>query len=110
LLAAGLCLAQNRGGGRFGGFGGGRVWDDGEGPVVHTEGGDAVDETTIRTARETATHSTGFENWTNAAGFEKDVFTFTRIIWRFNKNPSVGRGGRGGRGGGFGRAGWMTPI
>jgi len=34
---------------------------------------------TVRTARETPSHSTGTPNWTNEAGFEKDVFTFTRI-------------------------------
>src|SRR5262249_15584564 len=30
-------------------------------------------------AREVPSHSTGTPNWTNEAGFEKDVFTFTRI-------------------------------
>lgn len=34
---------------------------------------------TCRTAREVPSHSTGTPNWTNAPGFEKDVFTFVRI-------------------------------
>ena len=33
----------------------------------------------VRTAREVPTHSTGTPIWTNAPGFEKDVFTFARI-------------------------------
>jgi hypothetical protein len=48
--------------------------------MVYTEGGELVDERTVRTAREIASHSTGTPNWTNAARFEKDVFTFVRII------------------------------
>jgi len=40
----------------------------------------------IRTAREVPTHSTDFPRWTNAAGFEKDVFTFVRI--RYHRNWS----------------------
>lgn len=34
---------------------------------------------TPQTAREVESNSTGTPNWTNAAGFEKDVFTFVRI-------------------------------
>jgi len=34
---------------------------------------------TCRTAREVPSHSTGTPTWTNAPGFEKDVFTFVRI-------------------------------
>ena len=111
LLVAGWCVAQSFdrapggggfGGGRRGGGRGGR--DDPNGPIVHTEGGDEVNEDTVRTARETATHSTGFANWTNAPGFERDVFTFTRVIWKFN--PNAPRGGRGGFGGGFGGGGF----
>lgn len=33
----------------------------------------------VRTAREVPSHSTGTPDWTNAPGFEKDVFTFVRI-------------------------------
>src|SRR5947208_5346078 len=34
---------------------------------------------TCRTAREVPWHSTAPPNWTNEAGFEKDVFAFARI-------------------------------
>ena len=70
LLLAGMSAAQNWG------------WRQrfGNGPVVRTEGGDLVDETKVRTAREIASHSSGTPNWTNAPGFEKDVFTFVRVI------------------------------
>jgi hypothetical protein len=36
------------------------------------------DEETTSTAREVTTHSTDVPVWTNASGFEKDVFTFCR--------------------------------
>jgi hypothetical protein len=84
LMAAGICAAQFRGGGRRGGgrgFGGGMP----DGPFVRTEGGNAiVNEDTVRTARETPAHSTEPANWTNRPGFEKDVFTFARVIYKFN--------------------------
>ena len=51
-----------------------------EGPIVYTEGGDAVDERTVKTAREIASHSTGTPEWTNSPAFSRDVFTFCRII------------------------------
>ena len=51
-----------------------------------------VNEDEIRTARETDTHSSGTPNWTNAPGFEEDVFTFTRIIFHSDANPRSGRG------------------
>jgi len=54
-------------------------WDD-NGPFVYTEGGDEVNQDTVRTAREIASHSTETPVWTNPPGFEKDVFTFARII------------------------------
>jgi hypothetical protein len=54
-------------------------WDN-NGPFVYTEGGDEVNQDTVRTAREIASHSTGTPVWTNPPGFEKDVFTFARII------------------------------
>jgi hypothetical protein len=38
-----------------------------------------VDEDTMSTAREVAAHSTDVPMWTNAPGFEKDVFTFCRL-------------------------------
>src|SRR5476649_2176847 len=56
-----------------GGFGGGGRFGGG----FYGEGGWISDDT--RTAREVPSHSTGTPNWTNAPGFEKDVFTFVRI-------------------------------
>jgi hypothetical protein len=50
------------------------------GPIIYTEGGEAVNQDTVRTAREIASHSTGTPEWKNPMGFEKDVFTFVRII------------------------------
>jgi hypothetical protein len=73
-LSAGLCTAQFRRGGR---------WTEPQsGPMILTEGREWVNEDTVRTARDTARHSYGFDNWTNAPGFEKDVFTFTRVIFK----------------------------
>jgi hypothetical protein len=56
-------------------------WED-SGPMVSTEGGELVNEDTVQTARETAQHSVGFPTWTNSPGFEHDVFTFTRLVYR----------------------------
>ena len=70
LLVANIGWGQRR-------FGGGRF---GNGPITYTEGGDAVDERTVKTAREIASHSSGTPVWTNTPGFEHDVFTFARII------------------------------
>jgi hypothetical protein len=83
LLLAGLCAAQDW----FGGGRRGRRWggDSIDGPIVRTEGGDLVNEDTVRTARQTASHSTGTPNWTNTPGFEEDVFTFARIIYKFDR-------------------------
>jgi hypothetical protein len=88
-VALGVALGQrrSRGGGWGWGAGGG---DTG---VVYTEGGPwgrgvAVDVDTVRTARETASGSTGTPNWTNPPGFEKDVFTFVRVIYRRAANGS----------------------
>jgi hypothetical protein len=47
-----------------------------------------VNEDTVRTARETVEHSTMTPDWTNAPGFEKDVFTFARVIYKINRGPS----------------------
>lgn len=47
--------------------------------MVRTEGGQWVNEDTVRTARETLPQVTMVPNWTNATGFEPDVFTFARI-------------------------------
>ncbi len=70
-LFAGVSLAQ-----RFRGRGGG-----GEGWLS--------ENAPVRTAREVPTHSTEMPRWTNAPGFEKDVFTFARI--RYHRNPSAPR-------------------
>lgn len=39
----------------------------------------------VRTAREAPTHSTDMPTWTNAPGFERDVFTFARL--RYHRDP-----------------------
>jgi len=80
-------FAQPPGGGRggFRGMGGAET-----GPMVMTEGGVAVNQETVRTARETASHSTGTPEWINPSGFERDVFTFARVAY---KPKSGGRGG-----------------
>lgn len=69
-LAAALCAAQDWG------------WRNrnGNGPMIQTEGGEWVDQTKVKTAREIASHSTGTPEWTNPPGFEKDAFTFVRLI------------------------------
>jgi Domain of unknown function (DUF4159) len=71
-----FCAGQSR----F--WGGRRFWDDNSGPIVRTEGGQLVNEDTVRTARQTAPHSVDWPPWTNAPGFGRDVFTFTRIIFK----------------------------
>lgn len=86
LLSAGIATAQYWGGG-----GRGRLRNGGgDHGIVYTEPPDAVpvDVDTVRTAREIASHSTGTPEWTNTPGFEKDVFTFTRIIYRRAPNGS----------------------
>jgi hypothetical protein len=50
--------------------------------MVQTEGGEWVNEDTVRTARETAPHSIDLPLWTNTPGFDKDVFTFARVIFK----------------------------
>ncbi len=73
-LLAGVGVAQ---------FRSGRArWADDTGPMVQTEGGEWVNEDTVRTARETAPHSIDLPVWTNTPGFEKDVFIFTRIVFK----------------------------
>lgn len=99
---------------------------DGGGSLVRLEGGGYVDENTVRTARETLSHSVTLPEWKNPPGFEKDVFTFARIIfWSDPARPAErggfgGGGGPGGRGfggggggrGGFGggRLGWVIDY
>jgi hypothetical protein len=92
---------------------------DGPGPggrsLVRLEGGGLVDEDTVRTARETVSHSITLPEWKNPRGFEKDVFVFTRMIfWSDPSKPaerwgSIGSFGGGGRGG-YGRMGWVVDY
>lgn len=87
-LTAGLCFAQFQPRNRF------PFSNDESGPWIRTEGGQLVNEDTVRTARETAPHSVIWPDWTNSAGFENDVFTFARIC--FKSRP--------------GRPGWLGWI
>jgi len=68
------------------------------GSLVRTEGSGIIDEDAVRTAREVVSHSTGTPSWENPRGFEKDVFTFTRAIFRAApttaSSPSFHRGRR----------------
>lgn len=79
MLLTGAVFAQRGGMGGYGGFRGG-------GEIYVAEG--------TRTAREIDSRSTGTPIWTNAVGFETDVFTFARL--RYDKNPSRWRRGGGG--------------
>ena len=63
-----------------------------DGPIYETEGGQLVDERTVKTAREIASHSTDTPVWKNPPGFEKDVFTFCRIIRDRDRNGSPSAG------------------
>jgi len=85
LITAGVLLAQQRQRGRW------RDYRNFEGShTVQTEGGDLVDEDTVRTAREIASHSTGTPTWTNDPAFERDVFTFVRVIYsRASQGPDI---------------------
>ncbi len=78
LVLAVAAIAQNR---RRPGYGGNGWGDHG---IVYTEWPNSVpvDVDTVRTAREIAAHSTDTPMWTNTPGFENDVFTFVRIIYR----------------------------
>ncbi|MEI6861581.1 MAG: DUF4159 domain-containing protein, partial [Verrucomicrobiota bacterium] len=72
------------------------------GGIVRLEEGNGfVDEATVHTAREAATHSVDVPVWTNSPQFKHDTFTFTRMI--FHKS-----GGGGGRGGGG--LGWQIDY
>jgi len=56
--------------------------------MVRTEGGQLVNQDTVRTARETAPHVMETPNWTNLAGFERDTFTFARILYKSPNRPA----------------------
>lgn len=62
------------------------------GSFIRGEGGTVIDEATVKTARGTLSHSADTPNWTNAAGFEKDVFTFTRVLFKTQPGPGSGWG------------------
>ncbi len=86
VACASLLPAQRRSsGGMSRGYGGGEAGYAAEG---------------ASTARQIPSHSTGTPEWTNPKGFEKDVFTFTRIRY------SAGYGGGYMRRGG----GWATDL
>jgi Domain of unknown function (DUF4159) len=89
IFALGVVLAQQRRGGFGGrGFGGGRGQYGAEGGWISED---------ARTAREVPQHGRNEDGsiyetpiWTNAPGFEKDVFTFVRV--RRERNPSSSGG------------------
>jgi Domain of unknown function (DUF4159) len=83
---------------------------DGGSSLVRLEGGGYVDEETVRTARETVSHSVTLPEWTNPRGFERDVFTFARIIFWSDPSRPVERGGFRGGFGGLGRRGWVVDY
>ncbi|MBL9202777.1 MAG: DUF4159 domain-containing protein [Opitutaceae bacterium] len=80
------------------GWGGWGNENDLGGSLVRTEGSGVIDEDLVKTAREVASHSTGTPEWTNPRGFEKDVFTFCRAIFKVDPTssprPSFHRGRR----------------
>ncbi|MDP3068807.1 MAG: DUF4159 domain-containing protein [Opitutaceae bacterium] len=105
LLFAGLCAAlvaqpvrppRGGSGGPPPGWGGWGNENDLGGSLVRTEGSGVIDEDQVKTAREVASHSTGTPMWENPRGFEKDVFTFARAIFKVGPNlaPGYGRGRR----------------
>src|SRR5437773_6483077 len=99
VIALGVGLAQRRPGGSRGG---GRGWGAGS-HVIETEGGDLVDEETVRTAREIASHSTGTPTWTNDPAFARDVFTFVRVLYtRAPQGPDISWSAS--------RWGWITDF
>ncbi len=71
--------------------------------LIRIEDGGLIDEENVRTARETLSHSTGTPNWTNAPGFQQDVFVFARVIFHSEPGRSLYRG--------FGpRLGWWVDY
>jgi hypothetical protein len=91
-LAGGAFAQRNRFGGRFG--------RDPNSRVEYTEGNVPVDEDTVKTAREIASHSSGTPEWTNAPAFARDVFTFCRVI--YSQNYGIHLSSRAGR--------WITDF
>ncbi len=71
----------------------GPMWGNGnedDGPFVRMEGGNYINEDLVRTAREVVSHSTGTPEWTNPKGFEKDVFTFARVVFKVGATTARG--------------------
>jgi hypothetical protein len=64
------------------------------------------DEDTVRTAREVMPRTFQLPPWTNPKGFEKDVFSFTRVIFSTDNRRPV----EGGFGGGWARRGWAIDF
>jgi len=88
-VLAGMVLAQRSSSFRGWGYAG---YGESRGPLDATK------------AREWDSHSTGNPVWENPKGFEKDVFTFTRI--RYSNGGGFGGGYYRRRGG----AGWTTDL
>jgi hypothetical protein len=81
------------------------------GSLVRTEGSGVIDEDRVKTAREVISHSIDPTTrqvietpmWSNPRGFEKDVFTFARAIFKVGPNADPGYG--------FGkRLGWWVDF
>ena len=118
-FAGGLCFAQPPGGvspgprprpsGGMPPTRGGGLYRGGEGgSIVQGEGGILIDEDNTHTAREVASHSTGTPEWKNPPGFEKDVFTYARIMFKYGDNGYSPPGARGpGRGS---HLGWWVDF
>lgn len=81
--------------------------DQWDGEIVRTEGNVYINENTVRTAREVVSHSTGTPEWTNPRGFEKDVFTFARVIFKSAAKPGEGTNFGWGRGP---KLGWWVDF
>jgi hypothetical protein len=97
VLTAGICAAQFQPRSRSGPRGAA------SGKLIRIEGGGVIDEDAVRTARETISHSADTPNWTNAPGFEQDVFTFARVIFQSDATGGPRRG--------FGpRLGWWVDY
>lgn len=80
----------------------GQVFRSGGRGYARLEGGAWVNEDTVRTARETVSHSVTLPEWSNPPEFARDVFTFTRVI--FPSDPSHGDRL------GLGRLGWWVDY
>lgn len=97
VLTAGLCFAQ------FQPRSASSPRDAGPGKLIRIEGGTVINEDTVRTARETVSHSTDTPLWTNPPSFDQDVFTFARVIFQSDHNAAARQG--------FGRRlGWWVDY